>query len=137
MARLTPIVLAAVSSSRIAISARPTSRRTIPAASQNSGAATSEREEVEELVVGQPQPPGRLRLLDGDPLAAAGEPVEALDQHRRGDRDRERDEREVEPAQPQRRQPERQPGGEADERRRRGSVSRCGMLVRSSRIAPV
>src|SRR3954451_21457094 len=41
VARLTPIVRAAVSSSRIAISARPTLRRTIPAANQNIGTATT------------------------------------------------------------------------------------------------
>ena len=74
-----------------------------------------EAQQIQPLVVGQKaRPAGDHGCRRGQTLRAAGEPVEALDQLRRRHRQSERHQREVEAAQAQRRDPEREAGGEAD-----------------------
>ncbi len=76
-----------------------------------------EREQIEPLVRANGQAERRRRLEDDDPLHPAGPFLDALVFEQLGRRDREREggEREIEPFEPQRRQPEQEARDQANE----------------------
>ena len=82
---------------------------------------TARREQIEPLVGRQSQPERRVRLVDDQALHAAGPGLErvVLQHLRHRDRQRECGQRQIQPAQPQRRQADQEAEPRADDRRDR------------------